>query len=62
MLYLTRTMISSADLAHYGVSRAGAQIMLYLTRIMISSADLAHYGVSGVKNWVSVDCGTSSFV
>ena len=27
---------------------------------MISSVDLAHYRVSCAKDWVSVDCGTSS--
>ena len=33
--------------------------MLYLTCTMISSVDLALYGVSRVKDWVSVDCGTT---
>ena len=42
--------------------RTGAQTMLYLTCTMISSVDLAHYGVSRAKDWVSVDCGTMSFV
>ena len=34
--------------------------MLYLTCTMISSVDIAHYEVSHAKDWVSVDCGTSS--
>ena len=34
--------------------------MLYLTCTMISSVDLACYGVSRSKDWVSVDCGTST--
>ena len=36
--------------------------MLYLTCTTITSVGLAHYGVSHAKDWVSVDCGTSSFV
>ena len=36
--------------------------MLYLTCTMISGADLAHYGVSHAKDWVSVDCGTISYI
>ena len=36
--------------------------MLYLTCTMISSVDLAHYGVSHAKNWVSVNCGTTTSV
>ena len=28
---------------------------------IISSVDDAHYGVSCAKEWVSVDCGTTSF-
>ena len=39
---------------------AGAQTMHYLTCTTISSVDLAYYGVSRVKDWVSVDCGTSN--
>ena len=35
--------------------------MLYLTCTIITSVDLAHYGVSCAKDWVSVDCGTTSF-
>ena len=35
--------------------------MLYLTCTTITSVDLAHYGVSRSKDWVSVDCGTSSY-
>ena len=34
--------------------------ILCLICTMISSVDLAHYGVSHAKDWVSVDCGTSS--
>ena len=34
--------------------------MLYLTCTMISSVDLARYRVSRAKDWVSVDCGTST--
>ena len=34
--------------------------MLYLTCTMISIEDLACYGVSRAKDWVFVDCGTSS--
>ena len=34
--------------------------MHYLTCAMISSVDLACYGLSRSKDWVSVDCGTSS--
>ena len=36
--------------------------MLYLTCTTITSVDLAHYGVSHAKIWISVDCGTNSFV
>ena len=36
--------------------------MLYLTCTMISSVDLAHYGIFRAKDWVSVDCGTTSFI
>ena len=36
--------------------------MLYLTCTTITRVDLAHYGVSRAKDWVSVDCGTSSGV
>ena len=28
----------------------------------LTSVDLAHYGVSRAKDWVSVDCGITSFV
>ena len=42
------------------IDRTGAHIMLYLTFTMISTVDLAHYGVSRAKDWVFVDCGTSS--
>ena len=41
------------------IDRTGSQTMLYLTCITITSVDLAYYGVSRVKDWVSVDCGTS---
>ena len=34
--------------------------MLYLTCTTISSVDLVQYGVSLAKDWVSVECGTSS--
>ena len=34
--------------------------MLYLTFTTITSVDLAQNGVSRAKDWVSVDCGTSS--
>ena len=34
--------------------------MFYLTCTMISGVDLACYGVSRAKDWVSVDCSTSS--
>ena len=34
--------------------------MLYLTCTTISSVDLAQYGVSLAKDWVSVECGTST--
>ena len=37
-----------------------AQTIHYLTCTMISSVDLAHYRVSRAKDWVSVDCGTST--
>ena len=40
--------------------RTGAQTMLYLTCTTITSADLAHYRVSRAKDWVSVDCGTTT--
>ena len=40
--------------------RTGAQTMLYLTCTTITSVDLAHNGVSRAKDWVSVDCGTST--
>ena len=33
--------------------------MLYLTCTTITSVDLAHYGVYHVKDWVSVDYGTT---
>ena len=36
--------------------------MLYLACITISSADLAQYGVSLAKDWVSVKCGTMTFI
>ena len=42
--------------------RTGAQTMLYLTCTTITSVDLVHYGVSRAKDWVSVGCGTMSFV
>ena len=35
--------------------------MLYLTCTTITSVDIAHYGVSCAKDWVSVDCDTSTF-
>ena len=44
------------------IDRTGAQTMLYLTCTMISSVDLAHYGVSLAKYWVSMDCGTNSYI
>ena len=31
-----------------------------LTCTMIYSVDLAHYGVSRAKDWVSVNCGTTT--
>ena len=34
--------------------------MLYLTCTMISRVDLSHYRVSHAKDWVSVDCATST--
>ena len=34
--------------------------MFYLTCTTITSVDLAHYGVARAKDWVSVDCGTTS--
>ena len=34
--------------------------MLYLACTTITNVDLAHYGVSRAKDWVSVDCGTST--
>ena len=36
--------------------------MLYLTCTTITSIDLAHYGVSPAKDWLSVKCGTISFI
>ena len=36
--------------------------MLYLTCTTITSVDLAHYRVSRAKDWVSVDCGTTTFI
>ena len=36
--------------------------MLYLTCTTITSVDLPHYGVSRAKDWVSVGCGTISFI
>ena len=36
--------------------------MLYLTCTTISSVDLAHYGVYHAKDWVSVNCGTTSYI
>ena len=36
--------------------------MLYLTCTTVTSVELAHYRVSRAKGWVSVDCGTMSFV
>ena len=44
------------------IDRTGAQTMLYLTCTTIISVDLAHYGVSRAKDWVSVDCGTTTFI
>ena len=44
------------------IDRTGAQSMLYLTCTTITSVDLAHYGVSPAKDWVSVDCGTSTYI
>ena len=44
------------------IDRTGALTMLYLTCTTITSVDLAHYGVSRAKDWVSVDCGTRSFI
>ena len=37
-----------------------ALVMLSLICTTISSVDLAHYRVSRAKDWVSVECGTSS--
>ena len=34
--------------------------MLYLTCTTITSVDLAQYGVSRAKDWVSVDCSTTT--
>ena len=34
--------------------------MLYLTCTTVTSVDLVHYGVYRVKDWVSVNCGTSN--
>ena len=36
--------------------------MLYLTCTTITSVGLAHYGVSRAKDWVSVDCGTNTYI
>ena len=36
--------------------------MLYVTCTTINSVDLAHYGVSRAKDWVSVDCGTITYI
>ena len=38
----------------------GTQMMLHLTCTMISSVALAHNEISHAKDWVSVDCGTST--
>ena len=35
--------------------------MLCRSYAMISSVELAHYGVSRAKDWVSVDCDTSTY-
>ena len=43
------------------IDRIGAQTMLYLTCTTIISVDLAHYRVSRAKDWVSLDCGTTTF-
>ena len=44
------------------IDRTDAQTMLYLTCTMIASVDLAHLEETRAKDWVSVDCGTNSFL
>ena len=44
------------------IDRTDAQTMLYLSCTMTSRVDFAHFGVSHAKDWVSVDCGTTTFI